>query len=140
MRLAITIAITALLGACSLYDSGPSGCDWKGHHHQVGEVFPDDCNTCTCQSDGNATCTLIGCGVDGGVDANPASCAPDNVCPSGPACGAYCCGAGEHCVNGACMCGDRAGCGTGDTCSSFGPSGGTACGSICCGASGPCPL
>src|SRR5262249_31058555 len=113
-------------------------CDWKGHHHAVGEHFPDDCNLCTCNSDGTVSCTIIGCGPT--PDANPASCAADNVCTNGVACGAYCCNAGEHCVNGACMCGTGPACGTGDTCAGPGPSGGDACGTTCCGASGPCPL
>jgi hypothetical protein len=136
-RALLAIMACATLAACSVWgdDKRGDGCDVDGHHHQLGEVFPMDCNTCTCTATG-ASCTIVGCGPR--PDANPASCAADLACP-GPSCGGYCCNAGEKCVNDACTCGGQPGCGSGDTCASAGPAGGSACGSICCGKSGPCP-
>jgi hypothetical protein len=72
-----------------------------------------------------------------GPDA-PMSCLPSGGCPNGPACGASCCGAGEACVAGTCMCGTKAACGVGDSCASNVVRQ-DRCGFICCGASGPCP-
>jgi Pacifastin inhibitor (LCMII) len=122
----------AMLAACK---SSEDGCEWKGHHHAIGEIFPDDCNTCGCHADG-VSCTLVACPPS--PDASPGSCRADNVCPSGPACGEYCCNAGEHCDNGACRCGSNPGCGTGGTCG--GPAMTGACGSLCCPKDKPCPL
>src|SRR5262245_23670625 len=135
LALGVALAAAVALGACS-GGGGQPGCDYKGHHHVRGEVFPDDCNTCVCTADG-AECTKIACGPH--PDANLASCAPAEVCPVGVACGAYCCNAGERCTEAGCMCGTRAACPAGDTCASPGPSGGDTCGTICCGKSGPCP-
>jgi hypothetical protein len=136
MRLAIVLA---LLVAC---EGGRSpDCEWQGQTFEIGETFPagDGCNTCSCTAEG-VGCTLIAC-VDGGVvDGNPASCAATNGCVVGPSCGATCCGQGEKCVGGTCMCGNGPACDANDTCEAAGPIGGDACGSICCGFSGPCPL
>jgi hypothetical protein len=71
------------------------------------------------------------------VDA-PLVCTPAGGCASGPSCGGTCCGAGEHCVDGACHCGTGSACGPGDQCSS-GPVMTNRCGTFCCGATGPCP-
>ncbi|MCE9573174.1 MAG: hypothetical protein K8W52_08460 [Deltaproteobacteria bacterium] len=124
------------IGGCADNDE-PSGCEWKGHHHVLGELFPDDCNTCTCSVQG-VSCSLVACPPQ--PDGNPASCLPDQACPEGPTCGTYCCGAGEHCVNDACLCGTGPACGPGDRCAGVGPSSGDACGSFCCGNGNPCPL
>lgn len=35
--------------------------DTAGSIYQVGESYDDDCNTCTCQSDGTISCTDLGC-------------------------------------------------------------------------------
>jgi hypothetical protein len=139
MRWVLIAIAAATLAGCNVWGGDKTGCDFMGHHHAVGEVFPFDCNTCTCKADGSATCTIIACGPQ--PDANPASCAHQDVCGDrGPACGAYCCDVGERCVNDACMCGSNPGCGSGDMCASPGAQGSDSCGSICCGASGPCPL
>src|SRR5689334_20092993 len=110
MRTVLAIVIAATLVACSSSDD--KGCDWKGHHHSIGEVFPDDCNTCMCSAQG-VSCTQKTCGTE--PDANLVSCAPSQ-CPNGPACGTACCGTGERCVDGTCMCGDHAACSGGDHC------------------------
>ncbi len=130
------IALAALaVAACN--GGADAGCEWKGHHHELGEVFPDDCNTCTCTAQG-AGCSLVGCGPQ--IDGNPAACepSPSDPCPHGVSCDGYCCGKGEHCVNDVCMCGTGAACGSGDQCS--GPVMASGCGSTCCGASRACPL
>jgi hypothetical protein len=78
---------------------------------------------------------------DGGVDA-AAACEASGGCAAGPRCGITCCGAGEQCVAGACMCGTSAPCNTastGDTCQSAGPIL-SSCGRICCGGSHICPV
>ena len=127
----------ALVG-CGGDDSGT--CGYEGHVYQIGDTFPsgDGCNSCSCTAMGVA-CTELACANDGGVDANPASCAPSGGCPGGPVCGTICCKTGERCESGVCKCGMAAACGANDMCEAPGPIGGTACGSICCGASGPCP-
>ena len=71
------------------------------------------------------------------------SCAATGHCSDGPACGGTCCGAGEACVNGACVCGTNPPCNTaqtGDTCQAAGPAMPGECGSICCGMTRPCPV
>jgi hypothetical protein len=82
--LRIVIAMIAL-GACGGGEGGGTVCSFAGETYLPGERFPagDGCNSCECQPDGSVACTEIGC-PDGGVDANPASCAPSNGCPSGP--------------------------------------------------------
>jgi hypothetical protein len=114
-------------------------CIHNGTPHEIGETYPagDGCNSCMCTTSGSV-CTLRAC-IDGGVDANPASCEASDGCPEGPACGTTCCRNGERCVNGACRCGSSAACGTGDLCEAVGPTGTDRCGAVCCGASGPCP-
>lgn len=132
----LLVAIT--VAGCDERGSRPT-CDDDGVTHEVGDVWPagDGCNSCTCTESG-AACTRLAC-LDGGVDANPASCEPSSGCPQGPACGTTCCGSGEKCVGGTCMCGSAPACGAGDSCAAAGPIGGDACGAICCGANGPCP-
>src|SRR5437867_3989465 len=75
--------------------------------------------------------------IDGGTSL---TCEPSGGCAAGPTCSNECCGPGEKCVSGVCMCGSRPACGSGDTCEAAGPQGSDACGFTCCGASGPCPL
>ncbi len=112
-----------------------AGCERNGHHYEYGEIFPDQCNTCTCSAEG-VLCSIVECQPQ--PDANPASCVADQACPEGPSCGGYCCGVSEHCVNDKCLCGTIQ-CGDGDHCAQQNPPGGDWCGTICCGASGPCP-
>jgi hypothetical protein len=133
------LVIMALVAGCGGDDAGGT-CSYNGHTYAVGDMFPsgDGCNSCSCTSSGVA-CTERACADDGGIDANPASCAPSGGCLDGPVCGAICCDRGERCDNGVCKCGANAACGTGDSCEAPGPIGTDACGSICCGASGPCP-
>ncbi len=137
-----TVGIAAMVGVLGLglvgcADDAPTGCEWKRTLHALGETFPDDCNTCTCTATG-VSCTEIACLPR--PDANPASCVADNVCPEGPACGAFCCGQGERCVTDTCQCGTGPACDPGDRCAGRGPDSGDGCGSICCGLGNPCPL
>lgn len=131
--------IALVLVACDDKGSRPT-CEFNGSEFEIGEVFPagDGCNSCSCTESG-VQCTRQAC-FDGGIDGDPQSCAPSNGCPEGPSCNAICCGVGEKCVGGTCMCGGSPACGAGDACSAAGPIGGDSCGSICCGTSGPCPL
>lgn len=133
--------VVLAVAACGGDDSGGT-CTYDGHVYAIGDTFPsgDGCNSCSCTDQGVA-CTARACAPDGGVDdANPAAlCAPSGGCPSGPACGVFCCDQGERCENNMCRCGTNAACTAGNSCEAAGPIGGDACGSICCGASGPCP-
>lgn len=140
MKASVAMGIAAMVGALALGgcadESRDAGCEWKGHHHVLGEIFPDECNTCMCKVEG-VQCSLVACPPQ--PDGNPASCSADWACPEGPSCNGYCCGQGEHCVNDVCLCGTGAACGPGERCAGVGPSGG-ACGSTCCGNGNPCPL
>ena len=131
------LLIVVALAGCET-GTGGRACRYEGRNYDIGDTFPagDGCNTCMCTEAEGVACTEIAC-LD--PDADPASCAPSGGCPSGPACDAVCCGAGEACFNGECQCGDSAACGEGDTCEALGPVGGDACGAVCCGVSGPCP-
>jgi len=138
MRSVLAIAV-ALIAACGGEGHGNGSCAYMGHAYDLGEVFPagDGCNTCSCELvDGmpQVGCTEIAC-----TDANPLSCAPSGGCTFGVRCGTTCCGAGERCVGGTCMCADRPACGPGDSCERGGPIGDDACGTLCCGTTGPCP-
>jgi hypothetical protein len=128
------VILAFVLAACG---NDGTACMRNGHTYAIGEVYPagDNCNNCTCTASGEA-CTKRAC-TDAGVDAP--LCGASGGCPSGPVCGAVCCGAGEKCVDGACHCATGAACPTGDTCQPPGPLSTDQCGSICCGATGPCP-
>jgi len=69
----------------------------------------------------------------------PFTCAVSGTCTTGPMCGATCCGEGEHCVAGACLCGNQPACTNGDTCQGAGFAVGF-CGSVCCGGTVGCPI
>jgi hypothetical protein len=134
----MVVAIAWLAVGCGSHDAGGS-CTYQGHVYAIGDVAPagDGCNHCTCTMSG-MSCTKLAC-ADAGTDAPPGTCTAEGGCPSGPACGAVCCGAGERCDNGTCRCGTGSACPSGDSCEAAGPAGGDACGVICCGATGPCP-
>jgi hypothetical protein len=135
----VVIGIVAVVAGCS--GGGPDeSCHYQDHTYHTGDTWPagDGCNDCTCNAPGNIDCTARPCSAP--PDANPATaCLPSGTCTTGVGCGPICCGAGEQCVLGTCLCGDSPACGDGDTCESAGPVGEGGCGSICCGASGPCP-
>ncbi len=140
MRVAFVVLVVALV-ACEGGRS-PDSCEYMGRTFEIGENFPagDGCNQCHCTAQG-VGCTLIAC-LDGGdvIDGPLTACEPSGGCVVGPLCGQICCGQGEKCVGGVCMCGTNAACDPNDTCEAAGPIGGDSCGSICCGVSGPCPL
>lgn len=92
-----------------------------------------------CNEHGKSPCPG-GCSEAGVPDSQLGMCAATGGCPSGPVCGTTCCGSGERCVAGMCMCGMNKACTNGDSCQSGGPAGGDICGSICCGGMSPCPI
>src|SRR5262245_5011782 len=74
------LAMLVVVAACGGDGHGNGSCAYMGQAHDIGAVFPagDGCNSCTCALvDGmpDVSCTELVC-ADGGVDANPASCAP----------------------------------------------------------------
>ena len=89
---------------------------------------------------GKSPCPTSGCGEAGVPDAQANACAPSGGCMTGPMCGGTCCGQGERCVAGSCVCGTNMKCTDGNVCQSGGPVGGDFCGSICCGNTSPCPI
>ena len=93
------LLVLVLLVAACRGDDGAGPCTYYGMTYAIGDTFPagDGCNSCSCTSEGVA-CTAIGCPVDGGVDADPASCGASGGCPEGPICGSVCCGRGERCT------------------------------------------
>src|SRR5262245_32315573 len=131
------IAIIALAAAAAGCGGDSTACDYMGSSYERGAVFPagDGCNTCSCTEQG-VECTAIDCSTQ--PDANPAAtCGPSGGCPVGPPCGGGCCGIGEQCVAGQCLCGDGPPCTGDDHCESFGPLPESFCGSVCC--STDCP-
>ena len=78
--------------------------------------------------------------MDGATPDAPWSCAPSGTCANGPMCGTTCCGTGEHCVNGTCMCGSMSSCTDGNSCMIGGPIAPGPCGSVCCGGTIGCPI
>jgi hypothetical protein len=61
----------AVVGAdCGKKDAPMCVCEYNGQGYLAGDAFPDadGCNTCTCDKDGSALCTLKACApVDGGM-------------------------------------------------------------------------
>jgi hypothetical protein len=118
-----------LVAGC--YDD--DSCELDGVRHPDGTTWMQDCNYCWCDGDG-VECTLLLC-----AQPDAATCPPTESCDDGPACGDVCCGTGEQCVDGVCLCGDGPACGAGDSCEAAGPLIADRCGSVCCGTSSPCP-
>jgi hypothetical protein len=147
MRTLVVVVVLFAIGCNEHGEGGAVFCLRDGVAIPAGESFSagDGCNFCTCDQDGDISCSNDDCNGDGGppiiVDA-PARdlCAPSGGCVDGVECNGQCCVAGEQCVFGQCSCGGGSPCTGGDICATGGPSGGDACGSICCGQSGPCPL
>lgn len=115
-----------------------------GRAYKPGDLFPhgDGCNGCHCYPEGSGlepgawACTLVGC-----PDRSMAqACEPveGTGCALGPACGGGCCGQGERCVDGVCMCGTGPACPSTDICGASAPLGGDGCGMACCPPEGPC--
>jgi hypothetical protein len=138
MRLAYALGLLLAVAGCTrsngLYIGGGDGGDDGG------------CPGCT---DGS-TQDLIGADLRKDHDLSPphdlaggGMCGPANGCPTGPLCGTACCGTGERCDNGQCVCGTTGkSCLPGEICASGGPAMGIGqCGILCCGGVGnPCPL
>jgi hypothetical protein len=59
------------VAACGGSSSGSDElqCIYDGRTYDVGQTFPDqdDCNTCSCESDGRVACTLLACDSCGDV-------------------------------------------------------------------------
>jgi len=83
-------------------------------------------------------------------DATGGVCNPSGGCLDGPECGmtfpedggmtTTCCGVGEQCVQGICVCGSSPACEPGDQCQSGGPIADSFCGNFCCGQIHGCPI
>ena len=58
------------------------------------------------------------------------SCVPSGSCVAGPPCNGICCGVGERCANGICVCGDGPECTDGDRCTTTAPTP-DQCGMLC---------
>jgi len=76
-RLTPLLAVTLAAGQCSRpplssVDAGPS-CAYKGQTYEQGARFPstDGCNSCHCDDDGVARCTVKACSDAGRGDASP---------------------------------------------------------------------
>jgi hypothetical protein len=134
MRGVLAIVPVLFLAACA--DDHADGCDYNGHHHELGEWFPVECYACGCTEPGRVTCAATACPPGAGADTPPNVCTGDSL---GVACGGYFCAAGEQCVDGACRCGALPSCGAGDHCAHEWPPPANLCGDLCCGASATCP-
>lgn len=66
------------------------------------------------------------------------TCGGDAICGFGPSCGDRCCGPGERCQNGVCLCGTNSACAGGEVCGASGPPPDD-CGTMCCDAATGCP-
>jgi hypothetical protein len=142
MRWLIPLIAIAALGCTEHGKGGGIFCSFNGMTHQPGDIFPagDGCNSCSCDADGEVSCTAEFCG-DGGVIVDAFdTCGPSGGCSDGVFCNGVCCGIGEQCFGGVCSCGGNAACTNGDICATGGPGGMSTCGSICCGNTQPCPL
>lgn len=51
------------LSSCSLFDEDEEvqQCSYGDAKYEVGEIFNDGCNDCTCESDGMVVCTEMAC-------------------------------------------------------------------------------
>lgn len=54
------VIICCFLGSCEVLDD-EKFCEVDGKKYEVGETFPEDCNTCFCGEDGNVGCTEVAC-------------------------------------------------------------------------------
>ena len=90
--LGCALSLAALSSACGgivTVVKGDGECETPQGTFSVGETFPagDGCNTCTCESDGNYSCTLVDCvECDGPIPpcAPPGpGCVVDSVCDGG---------------------------------------------------------
>jgi hypothetical protein len=85
----------AVVGAdCGKKGAPACVCEYNGQGYLAGDSFPDadGCNTCTCDKDGSALCTLKACAPGGGDAGNGGgsgkvcgglqggSCADDEYC------------------------------------------------------------
>lgn len=77
-------------------DGGECTCEYDGKTYAVGDTFKDreDCNTCSCQANGDVVCTLVACvkscgGLQGLACADDEFCsfAPDALCGAADATG-----------------------------------------------------
>jgi hypothetical protein len=139
-----------MLAACLLVGCGgdepvkPQACELDdGRVFKPGDNFPagDECNGCYCFTD-QTTPGYWGCAGVLCPEARPVACAPvhGTACTLGPSCGDGCCGQGERCVAGTCMCGDSPACESGNICGSADPLVDVeGCGSVCCPPGVACP-
>jgi hypothetical protein len=58
-------------------DGQVTTCFYGGKTYNPGDSFRDDCNTCTCESNGAVACTLMACPTDAGADRTPDAALPD---------------------------------------------------------------
>ncbi|HXK18249.1 MAG TPA: hypothetical protein VNG33_10630, partial [Polyangiaceae bacterium] len=58
-----TIGALAANGCGGTSSPGPEQCTYGDHTYARGERFPadDGCNTCVCEADGRASCSLLAC-------------------------------------------------------------------------------
>ena len=58
------LGLLIAFAGCSGSVTNADGCDYNGKRYAVGDTFPatDGCNHCTCGEQGDAQCTLLGCG------------------------------------------------------------------------------
>ena len=58
-------------------DGQVTTCSYGGKTYNPGDSFRDDCNTCTCGSNGEIACTLVACLTDAGSNPAPDAALPD---------------------------------------------------------------
>jgi hypothetical protein len=51
-----------------------TGCTFGDRSYAVGETFKNDCNTCSCQANGNIACTLMACPSDAATTDGATEC------------------------------------------------------------------
>src|SRR5262245_2397166 len=61
----VGLALAVAFGACTrnVRIEGDGDCVYNGETHDAGDTFPagDNCNECSCESDGEVLCTQIDC-------------------------------------------------------------------------------